>query len=45
METLRIPETDDPNVLLGIGGESEAPTYAELYSGEWVHPTTAKKAG
>lgn len=27
--------------LLGIGGESEAPTYAELYSGEWVHPTTA----
>lgn len=25
--------------LLGIGGEVSAPTYAELYSGEWQHPT------
>ena len=25
--------------LLGIAGEAEAPTYAELYSGEWKHPT------
>lgn len=27
--------------LLGIGGESTAPTYAELYSGEWQHPTAS----
>lgn len=24
--------------LLGIAGDCEAPTYAELYSGEWEHP-------
>lgn len=24
--------------MLGIGGESQAPTYRELYSGEWEHP-------
>lgn len=27
--------------LLGIGGESTAPTYAELYSGEWQHPVAS----
>jgi len=27
--------------LLGIGGETEAPTYRELYSGEWEHPTAS----
>jgi transposase-like protein len=27
--------------LLGIGGESESPTYRELYSGEWEHPTAS----
>jgi transposase-like protein len=27
--------------LLGIGGEVEAPTYWELYSGEWQHPTAS----
>ncbi|MCW8308743.1 IS1595 family transposase, partial [Acidiphilium sp. PA] len=25
--------------LLGIAGGAEAPTYAQLYSGAWVHPT------
>jgi hypothetical protein len=25
--------------LLGIAGGAEAPTYAELYSGQWKHPT------
>ena len=25
--------------LLGIAGEVKAPTYAELYSGDWAHPT------
>lgn len=30
--------------LLGIGGESESPTYAELYSGEWEHPTVSSHA-
>ena len=25
--------------LLGIAGGANAPTYAELYSGEWSHPT------
>lgn len=25
--------------LLGIAGDAVAPTYAELYSGEWTHPT------
>ncbi len=24
--------------LLGIASEVTAPTYAELYSGEWQHP-------
>jgi transposase-like protein len=24
--------------LLGIGGDATAPTYAELYSGDWQHP-------
>jgi transposase-like protein len=27
--------------LLGIGGDTEAPTYAELYSGDWQHPTVS----
>ncbi|TGQ69540.1 IS1595 family transposase [Mesorhizobium sp. M00.F.Ca.ET.186.01.1.1] len=27
--------------LLGIGGEVSAPTYAELYSGMWQHPTAS----
>ena len=27
--------------LLGIAGGVEAPTYAELYSGAWVHPTSS----
>jgi len=25
--------------LLGIAGGAEAPTYAPLYSGDWIHPT------
>ena len=25
--------------LLGIAGGAESPTFAELYSGEWAHPT------
>ena len=25
--------------LLGIAGDTSGPTYAELYSGEWRHPT------
>jgi hypothetical protein len=25
--------------LLGIAGGAEAPTFAELYSGNWDHPT------
>jgi transposase-like protein len=25
--------------LLGIAGDACAPTYADLYSGKWVHPT------
>ena len=25
--------------LLGIAGGVEAPTYADLYSGAWTHPT------
>ncbi len=25
--------------LLGMAGAAEAPTFAELYSGDWVHPT------
>ena len=31
--------------LLGLSGDAEAPTYDELYSGEWQHPTFAKAAG
>lgn len=27
--------------LLGIGSDTEAPTYAELYSGDWQHPTVS----
>lgn len=27
--------------LLGIGGEVSAPTYAELYAGDWEHPTVS----
>ena len=27
--------------LLGIAGGVEAPTYAQLYSGEWIHPTSS----
>jgi transposase-like protein len=27
--------------LLGIGGEVASPTYAELYTGEWEHPTVS----
>lgn len=27
--------------LLGISGGNEAPTYADLYSGEWAHPTVS----
>ena len=27
--------------LLGIGGETESPTYRELYGGEWKHPTVS----
>lgn len=27
--------------LLGIGGEVSAPTYRELYDGEWEHPTVS----
>jgi hypothetical protein len=25
--------------LLGIAGDVKTPTYAELYSGHWTHPT------
>jgi hypothetical protein len=28
--------------LLGIAGAVEAPTFAELYSGEWKHPTCSR---
>lgn len=31
--------------LLSIGGEVAAPTYAELYSGDWRHPTTGSPRG
>jgi hypothetical protein len=27
--------------LLGIAGGTAAPTFAELYSGDWVHPTSS----
>ena len=30
--------------LLGIAGDTSAPTYAELYSGEWRHPTCSGQA-
>lgn len=26
--------------LLGLGVETESPTYAELYDGDWIHPGT-----
>lgn len=29
--------------LLGIGADSESATYAELYSGDWEHPSFAVK--
>ena len=29
--------------LLGIAGDTSAPTYAELYSGEWRHPTCSAR--
>ncbi len=31
--------------LLGIAGEVKAPTYAELYSGNWEHPTCGRWVG
>ena len=31
--------------LLGIGAGNESPTYDELYSGEWKHPTMASHHG
>ena len=31
--------------LLGIAGDTSAPTYAELYSGEWRHPTCSGHGG
>lgn len=31
------------NSLLGIGVRVEAPTYEQLYSGEWVHPNPTYK--
>lgn len=27
--------------LLGIGGDTESPTYRELYDGDWKHPTAS----
>jgi hypothetical protein len=27
--------------LLGIAGNTTVPTYAELYSGDWAHPTSS----
>ena len=30
-----------PRSLLGIAGNTTAPTYAELYSGDWAHPTSS----
>ena len=33
------------NSLLGIGVRVEAPTYAELYSGEWRHPNPGAGGG
>lgn len=31
--------------LLGIGGTVDAPTYDQLYSGDWTHPTTSSGRG
>ena len=31
--------------LLGIASDATAPTYAELYSGEWRHPGPTKSSG
>jgi hypothetical protein len=31
--------------LLGLAGDCDAPTYDELYSGEWKHPTFAMAVG
>src|SRR5208282_3335675 len=31
--------------LLGVAGGVEAPTYADLYSGVWTHPTLAMEDG
>ena len=31
--------------LLGIAGDAKAPTYAELYSGDWKHPTSSGRMG
>ena len=31
--------------LLGIAGDVKAPTYAELYSGDWTHPTCSGCVG
>jgi transposase-like protein len=28
--------------LLGIAGDVKAPTYAQLYSGDWAHPTCSR---
>ena len=28
--------------LLGMAGGTQAPTFAELYSGDWVHPTCSR---
>ncbi len=27
--------------LLGIASDAKAPTYAQLYSGDWNHPTSS----
>ena len=37
--TERLKRAVSPAPLLGIAGAAKAPTYAELYSGEWTHPT------
>lgn len=34
-----------PKSLLGIGGDATAPTYAELYSGDWQHPRASGHGG
>ena len=31
--------------LLGIAGDTTAPTYAELYSGDWAHPSCSAEKG